>query len=152
MSVWRQAARSLLTYFDPDQPLAGITKAHAADFSRWLRTPAARSKGAATGLAEATARKRPSVARQFLADAVMRELIGRNPFSGIPCASVANRSRDHFVTRDDLARVLDACPDTEWRAIALLSRIGGLRCPSEHLMLRWSDVDWDRGRLRVTSP
>ena len=33
-----------------------------------------------------------------------------------------------------------------------VSRFGGLRCPSEHLALRWRDVDWERGRVRVTSP
>jgi len=33
-----------------------------------------------------------------------------------------------------------------------LSRYGGLRCPSEHLALRWDDIDWARGRLTVRSP
>lgn len=30
-----------------------------------------------------------------------------------------------------------------------LSRYGGLRCPSEHLALRWGDLDWDGGRFTV---
>ena len=42
--------------------------------------------------------------------------------------------------------------DAEWRLIFALSRFGGLRCPSEHLALRWSDVDWERDRIRVRSP
>jgi integrase len=33
-----------------------------------------------------------------------------------------------------------------------LSRYGGLRRPSEHLELTWPDVDWQKGRFRVTSP
>ena len=33
-----------------------------------------------------------------------------------------------------------------------LGRFGGLRCPSEHLVLRWGDVDWERGRITVHSP
>ncbi len=33
-----------------------------------------------------------------------------------------------------------------------LSRYGGLRCPSEHLALRWDGIDWERGRMRVWSP
>ena len=33
--------------------------------------------------------------------------------------------------------------------IFALSRFGGLRCPSEVLGLRWTDVDWDAGRLRI---
>jgi integrase len=49
-------------------------------------------------------------------------------------------------------KVIEACPDHEWRLLFALSRYGGLRCPSEHLRLRWADVDWERDRFRVTSP
>jgi integrase len=31
-------------------------------------------------------------------------------------------------------------------------RYGGLRCPSEIALLKWSDVHWDAERLTVTSP
>lgn len=40
----------------------------------------------------------------------------------------------------------------QWRAMFALARYGGLRCPSEVLSLRWSDIDWDRERITVTSP
>jgi hypothetical protein len=33
-----------------------------------------------------------------------------------------------------------------------LSRFGGLRCPCEHLALKWTDIDWERDRFRVDSP
>ena len=39
-----------------------------------------------------------------------------------------------------------------WRAIVGLSRYGGLRCPSEVLSQRWQDIDWETGKIRVTSP
>jgi integrase len=64
----------------------------------------------------------------------------------------ANRAREHFITRDVAQRVIDACPDAEWRLIFALSRFGGLRCPSEHLSLKWSDIDWAAGRFSVRSP
>jgi len=54
--------------------------------------------------------------------------------------------------RQEAQKVLDACPDAEWRLIFALSRFGGLRCPSEHLALKWSDVDWANGRFTVHSP
>ena len=54
--------------------------------------------------------------------------------------------------REDAELVIDACPDAEWRLLFALSRFGGLRCPSEHLSLRWADVDWQRSRIRVRSP
>lgn len=60
--------------------------------------------------------------------------------------------RQRFVTRDESAKILDACPSCDWRAIVALARFGGLRCPSEVLSLRLEDVDWERERIRVTSP
>ena len=51
-----------------------------------------------------------------------------------------------------IGRVLDECPDAEYRLIVALSRFGGLRCPSETLALKWTDIDWDRSRIRVSSP
>ncbi|MFM9959099.1 MAG: tyrosine-type recombinase/integrase [Phycisphaerales bacterium] len=55
----------------------------------------------------------------------------------------------HFVPLADTDKILAACPDHEWRLIVALSRYGGLRCPSEHLALRWADVDWEKNRLTV---
>jgi integrase len=58
----------------------------------------------------------------------------------------------YFVSCAEAAAVLDACPDAQWRLLFALSRYGGLRCPSEHLRLRWCDVDWARNRMTVHSP
>jgi integrase len=58
----------------------------------------------------------------------------------------------HFVSREDAQKVLAACPDVQWKLLFALSRYGGLRCPSEHLMLRWADVDWEKNRMLVHSP
>ena len=32
-----------------------------------------------------------------------------------------------------------------------LSRFAGLRCPSEHLALRWGDVNWETGTIVIRS-
>ncbi len=65
---------------------------------------------------------------------------------------LANKSRDYFVTRYEADAVLQACPDAQWKLLFALSRYGGLRCPSEHLGLRWSDIDRERDRIIVRSP
>lgn len=48
-----------------------------------------------------------------------------------------------------MAKLLDACPDAEWRAILALARYGGLRCPSEALALEWGHILWDRNTMTV---
>jgi len=55
------------------------------------------------------------------------------------------------VTRAEAEKVLETCPDAQWRLLFALSRYGGLRCPSEHLALRWADIDWENGRILVRS-
>jgi len=56
------------------------------------------------------------------------------------------------VSREDIARIIEMAPDAEWRLIISLARFGGLRVPSEVLLLKWSDVDWERKRIRISWP
>ena len=49
-------------------------------------------------------------------------------------------------------KVIDACPDAQWRLLFALSRFGGMWCPSEHLALTWGDIDWANNRITVPSP
>ena len=80
-------------------------------------------------------------------------MIADSPFADMKGTGVrANKSREHFFTREVAEKVLAACPDPEWKLLFALSRYGGLRCPSEHLALCWSDVGWDLGRITVRSP
>ena len=57
-----------------------------------------------------------------------------------------------FLRREVADQVISACPDNEWKLIFAMARFGGLRTPSETLLLRWADVDWERGRLLIRSP
>ena len=153
---WGHTQRNLLQFFKPYRLLSSITAGDARDFERWLRTSEARENRYANtdadqGLSPNTARKRISNAKQFFEDAVQRELITRNPFKGLKGTVGSNRERDYFLNREDAQRILDACPDAQWRLIFALSRFGGLRCPSEHLALTWADIDWHGKRIRVTS-
>jgi integrase len=75
-----------------------------------------------------------------------------NPFADLVSAVRGNPSRLYFVTRDEAAKVLDACPDAEWRLLFALARFGGVRTPSESLALKWGDIDWEHDRIRVPSP
>lgn len=166
------ARNDLVAYFGADKRLAEITEQDAERFRSFLRTRPAqpgrrksstsrpsrasyrdrnREKQPARLLAENTIRRRCGRARQVLRAAVKDRLIPKNPFAELEggVSVRANEAREYFVTRDETTAVLAACPDAEWRLLFVLSRYGGLRCPSEHLALRWGDVDWERDRITV---
>ena len=105
----------------------------------------------ADGLAEATISKRIGIAKHIFKRGVAWKMLEENPFAGVKAGSQINKARQRFITHEDAQKVLDACPDGQWRLLFALSRWGGLRCPSEHLRLTWADVDWGRGRIRVSS-
>lgn len=83
---------------------------------------------------------------------VRRKLVPSNPFEDLRAAIQSNPGRYYFIKQAEAQKVLDACPDAQWRLLFALSRYGGLRCPSEHLGLKWQDIDWDKGRMIVRSP
>ena len=105
-----------------------------------------------TQLAPTTAKRELQTASQFFRHAFRKQIISRNQFEGVRISAVSNNERRVFIARDTVNRVLDACPDWQWRTIFALARFGGLRCPSEVALLTWSDVHWDADRFTITSP
>ena len=139
---YEPARENLVEFFGKDCDMRSVTPGQADEFKVWLGDKYATS----------TASRRLKTAKQLFTAAVRRRLLTRSPFEDLKAGSQVNRERDYFVTRDDIASVLGACPDAEWRAIFCLSRFAGLRVPSELRHLTWGDVDWDRNRLHVRSP
>lgn len=140
----QQVRRWLVDFFGETRDLRTITAADAEDWR------ASMSKG---GLGENTIRRHIGRARQLFKAAIRRGVLRTaNPLEGMAATVRADKARQFFVTREMAAKVLDACPDAQWRLMFALSRFGGLRCPSEHLSLKWADIDWERNRIRVPSP
>jgi len=133
----------MVNYFGEDRKIDSIS---CGDADQW---PEQMLK---EGLAPATIGREVKRARQFFRVAARRKLIAENPFTEVAAPAQVNTARSHFVTREVTEQVLSACPDNEWRLIVALSRYGGLRCPSEHLALRWGDIDWENQRIKVPSP
>jgi integrase len=140
LEVWRQVI-ALLNEYLPDIALADVTKGHAKKFHEDLK---------GRGLASTTIHKRIGFARQFFEDAVDWELIPANPFNRVKTQSTSLKSNVE-VTRETIAQVMKHC-DPTWQLIIALSRYGGLRCPSETLSLRWSDIDWEQSRMSIPEP
>lgn len=138
-----QTIRRLVDYFGEDCPLESVDCGSADQWKDHLLK---------SGLAPATVGREVKRARQFFRAAMRRKLVSENPFTEVSAPAQVNTARGFFVTREITDKVLAACPDVEWQLIVVLSRYGGLRCPSEHLALRWGDIDWENNRISVPSP
>ena len=140
---YHQARRDLVAFFGSDRSLRDVTAGDAESFRRHLLR---------SGLGENTVRRRCGRAKQFFSVAVRQRLIPDNPFARLKSSVLPNPDRFHFIKPEDAEKVLAACPCAQWRLLFALGRYGGLRCPSEHLSLRWGDVDWEHDRITVRSP
>jgi integrase len=143
--VYGHTRRCLVEFFGEDKPLAEITAGDAQNWRLWLKSH--------EKLGDNTIRRRCGFAKQFFKAAVDHEYLARNPFGILKGVTVRGvKERFHFVADADARKVLDACPNAEWRVLFALSRWGGLRCPSEHLALRWGEVNWSENKIIVRSP
>ena len=141
--VWSQPVRNLKEFFGVDRPLRNITAGDAENFRLFLM---------GEKLSPTTVQKRLQFARQFFRSALRHKLIAENPFAEVRSHAGKDSGRQRFISQADARKVLEACPNLDWRLIVALSRFGGLRCPSEVLSLRLADIDWAAGRILVTSP
>lgn len=142
VTVWGQTRRLLLEFFGEEMPIQEITSGDAEEWRLFL-------KGR---LSETTIRKRCQFAKQFFTHAKKKGYITANPFAELKSANLANPTRYFFLSRNDAEKVLDACPDANWRLLFALARYGGLRVPSEPALLKWDDVNWEQARITITSP
>ena len=139
-----QTKRYLLKFFPADRPIRSVTSTDAEAFHQFM---------AKEGLGPNTIRRTIGRCRQLFKVAIKRGLVqSSNPFDGLAAEVKANPERFYFIKVGDAQKVLDACPDSQWRLIFALCRYGGLRCPSEVLSLRWTDVNWEKNLVRVPSP
>ncbi|MFM7249772.1 MAG: tyrosine-type recombinase/integrase [Planctomycetaceae bacterium] len=135
----QQSRRMLVEHFGKGRAVETITAGDADAFKESMLAK----------YSKVTVAREVIRARQFFKAAQRRGLIQSNPFDDVKGGSQENAARNFFVTREMALAVLAACPDNEWRLIFSLSRDGGLRCPSETLELKWSDVDWESSRIVI---
>jgi integrase len=140
--TWQQAIRNLADHFGSARDIATIHEGDADSFKLYLQSQ---------DLSSVTVFKRLQICRMLFRAAMRQKLIQSNPFADVSAKAVPRQERFYFVTREETERILEACNPT-WRVIVALARFGGLRCPSEVLSVKWSDVSWDVGRLVVTAP
>ncbi len=139
-----QVRRWLVAFFGESKDMTEINSKAAADFRLFMIN---------SGLAEATYRRHLGRCRQVFKAAIKLGIVhGENPFADMTVTVRADKARQFFVTRESADTLISACPDCQWRLMLALSRYGGIRTPSETLALKWSDIDWERNRIRIPSP
>ena len=102
----------LVEFFGKTKPLGAITPGDADRWLLWLK------ERYANGTIGRTVKR----AKQLFRSAVRGGLIHRNPFDDVKPHSQVNESRKHFVSLDVTQKVIQACPDGEWRLIVALCR------------------------------
>lgn len=141
--IYGNTQANLAAHFGPDRLVSEVTPGDADQFRLYM---------AGKGYGDATVKRRLGIAKQFFQAAVRSRLIQSNPFSDQKTQVKGNSARFHFVTQDEYQAVMAVCPDTEWKVLFTLARIGGVRVPSETAGLRWTDINWEQGRVMVRSP
>jgi integrase len=160
--VWRQGRVALVNHFGTETPIASITAGASDEFKLALEGTVIKSRaknpddaGAVRKLAPMTVRKRLQFAKKVFRAAARHKLIEENPFDDVKIEASAP-DKMHFVTTADTIKLLAAVPlgqaGGDWRTIIALARWGGMRSPSEVLSLKLADIDWEHGRIHVTSP
>ena len=139
---WKDVERKLNAFFRDDN-IEDVTIEQAKNFRVYLKTT--------VGLSDNSIRRHTGICRQFFDSAVNAEIIRKNPFKDktIPVTVRPNKARFFYVTPPMAQKVLDTCPDAQWRLIFGLARFGGLRCPSEVLRLKWEDVEFEHEQFTV---
>lgn len=153
-TAYSHTQRCLLAHFGSARDIRSLSARDADGFHTFLAKHdfAAKGAGKTRILSAATVSRRILCARHMLNKAKRWGYIGENVFAGVKAGQQRNAARKFFVPLETIRDVMDACPDAQWRLIVALSRYGGMRCPSEHLGLKWTDVAWDKNTLTVHSP
>ena len=142
LQLYHRYRAAFFERFSPTESIEAVSSDRLQEWKTWMLTR----------YAPATVAGNLKGVKSVFNWAVKQEWLQKSPMCGISRGSFVNRDKDRIITMDDYAKLLDACPNQEWRAVIALIRIGGLRCPSELRQLRWSDVHWKENRFLVRSP
>jgi integrase len=140
--LYRRAQTVFFETFSPSEPIEKMTADRLLEWKAALLTKYATASVA--GMVKVT--------KMVFEWAFAQDWLPKNPMKKVSNGSFVNRESYRTISMEEYAKLLDASPNQDWRTIIALARIGGLRCPSELIRLRWSDVNWAENRFVVHSP
>jgi len=138
---------SLVPHFG-DMPLHTITRKHVEDFITKRRECGKRKKTASGVSASTTNRELDRLSNMFKR-AVAWGYIEASPTAGLKHTK-EQREEASFLSREEVARLLDACPE-RIRPLITVAVNTGMRW-GELMALEWRDVDFERGFITVRDP
>jgi integrase len=138
----RQVIGLLKEFFGEGRVMDSITPKDAEQWRNWLGEKGNRRNKSKADLSENTVRRRTGVASQIFSKAVAWKMLQENPFDGLEKSVRENPERMHYVSWDDMLKVIANAPTVEWRCLLAFIRLTGCRVPSEVYDLRWSDLDF----------
>ncbi|WP_144059914.1 tyrosine-type recombinase/integrase [Rhodopirellula sallentina] len=150
--TYSRGRAKLVDYFGKRKRLRDVTVEDARKWRIAIKTKGNLRDKDKPGLSEETTRKMTALAKLFFGEAVSRGLIDSNPFDKLASTGQGNERNQHFVASETIENVMAYCPCGDWKLILALARYGGLRCPSELIPLRWSDVDLEGRKMTITAP
>ncbi len=161
--VYGNAKRHLLAHFKPETRIDQISARDADEFCRWLRNqhladrPDSDSdsdnqskKRKARKLGNNTIAKRISVIRQMFNRGIDLDLLTKNPFKAK--RTTQTPAKKSYVEWSTITKVIEHCPSAEWKLLFAMSRSIPIRLPSEIRELKWTDVDFEGGKILIRSP
>ncbi|GMU82468.1 MAG: hypothetical protein AMXMBFR47_23390 [Planctomycetota bacterium] len=150
IELYAQTIRYLIGHFGEERRIDQITRYDAREFKTLLSKAQlnhVNERKYAT-ISARTVDQHIRNARTMFNRAVDDDLILYNPFDRMS-GGLPHVEKDwHYVSMDEFAKLLAACPNPGWKSFLALCRLAGLR-QMEALTLKWRDVDWGHNWLSV---
>jgi integrase len=137
---WTNSAKHFVKFFG-DVKIDKITEGDVEDYAEHRRAECA----------EATVGTEIKHGKQFFGYALKKKLIPENPFEGQKVKRQDNPDRRVYIPRENLQTLIDSVSNPVWKALISIVRWTGCRI-GEALLLKWSDIQWEDGKINMPSP
>jgi|GEM_PF-287756 len=139
---WKYTIKALLRFISPTKDIRDIS---VLDAKNWYESILKYEYQPNKKYSTSTIGKFVRVIRQFFEEFKDMEIIAKNPFKKIRSSGSSDPERKVYVAKEVAAFFFEKCPDYQSRMLIALARFGGLRIPSDIIMLKFEDINFEKG-------